>query len=221
MVDFIKDGNSFSGNTHCRVKDGKNAAFWYNKWVGKQSLKDPFHELFASTIDPFCSVVDAGQWSSAAPVSVEVRSRVNIVWKISAPSNVLMFGWRWILNGLPTRDQLMKRRILCDDRDKCCVFCFKIDESKQHVFDNCDFSWRIWTTIASWLGLAFELSTEDLSPFPFKYHLMKVSEERRFVSVIWLVVVWNIWLVRNVVMLKENISKFEECRSSAMFKSWE
>lgn len=82
-----------------------------------------------------------------------------------------------------------KRRIVCDDRDKYCVFCFKVDESKQYIFGSCDFNRRIWTAIVSWLGPTFELPLEDLSSFPVKYHLVKVTEVRRLASVIWLPIV--------------------------------
>lgn len=64
------------------------------------------------------------------------RISVNFSWKISVHLIVLMFGWRWILNRLATRDQLVKRRILIDDRDKCLALYFKDDESKQHIFCN-------------------------------------------------------------------------------------
>lgn len=38
-----------------------------------------------------------------------MRIVVNFVWRIPAPSNVLLFEWRWNLDRLPTRDQLMKK----------------------------------------------------------------------------------------------------------------
>lgn len=62
MVDYFEDNNSFYGNTFSRVKDDKHIAFWYSKWVGNQSLKEAYLDLFASAVDPFYSVADAGQW---------------------------------------------------------------------------------------------------------------------------------------------------------------
>lgn len=98
----------------------------------------------------------------------EMRIAVNFVWKISAPSNVLMFGWRWILNRLPTRDQLVSMRILINDRDKCCTLFCMDNETKQHVFFSCEFSSKIQATIVIWISPELGLTVEDLFLFSSK-----------------------------------------------------
>ena len=66
---------------------------------------------------------------------------------------------------IPTRDQLVRKRIFVDDRDKCCVLCFKEDESQHHLFGRCEFNNKIWVAIAKWLELNIFLTLEDLSSF--------------------------------------------------------
>lgn len=41
------------------------------------------------------------------------KSALSFLWKLKASSNILTFGWRLILNRLPTRDQLRRRGIGC------------------------------------------------------------------------------------------------------------
>lgn len=125
------------------------------------------------------------------------------------------------MNRLPTRDQLVRMRILFDDRDKCCVLCFKVDESKQHAFNSCNSSSSIWAAIVTLLGPDIGLSVEDVSSFPFKPHMVKVTEERRLVSVMWLAVISNIWFMCNRVIFKGCIPKFEECWANIKVKAWE
>ncbi|KAI5448008.1 hypothetical protein KIW84_015444 [Lathyrus oleraceus] len=98
----------------------------------------------------------------------EMRITINFVWKISETSNVLMFGWRWILNRIPTKDQLGSMRILIDDRDKCCTLFFKDNESKQHVFFSCEFSSKIQAAIVIWISPELGLTVEDLFLFSSK-----------------------------------------------------
>ncbi|CAK8567342.1 unnamed protein product [Lathyrus sativus] len=55
---------------------------------------------------------------STTYISHEVHSVLSVIWKSLVLSNVLLFGWCLILNRLPTRDQLVKRKIRLDNRDK-------------------------------------------------------------------------------------------------------
>lgn len=55
-------------------------------------------------------------------VLISVRSALQNCWNLKAHSNVLVFGWRMILNGLPTRDQLYYISMLVRDKDKCYAF---------------------------------------------------------------------------------------------------
>lgn len=98
-------------------------------------------------------------------VTEEVRYALSFFWKVQAPSNILMFGWRLTLNRLPTRDQLMRRDIVVDDIYNNCAFSFKEEESKIHLFDMCEVSRRIWAKMCNWLGNNLTLSIEDLSSF--------------------------------------------------------
>jgi hypothetical protein len=53
------------------------------------------------------------------------------IWRYNVPSKINVFGWRLLLNRLPTRAALNRRCILLNPHDLYCVFCF------QYVEDFC------------------------------------------------------------------------------------
>lgn len=61
---------------------------------------------------------------------------------------------------------------------------------------------------------------EDLFSFSFKFQKVKDDEDCKILSVIWLAVIWNIWLICNTVMFKGNIPNFEPYLSTIQFKAW-
>jgi hypothetical protein len=54
-----------------------------------------------------------------------VLTALQMLWENDIPSKVGVFGWRLLLEKLPTRAALASRGILSNIRDLPCVFCFK------------------------------------------------------------------------------------------------
>jgi hypothetical protein len=59
------------------------------------------------------------------------------LWKNNVPSKISIFGWRLLLEKLPTRGSLFEKGILTNSNDRPCVFCFHNEESIAHVFIHC------------------------------------------------------------------------------------
>jgi hypothetical protein len=74
------------------------------------------------------------------------------LWKIDVPSKVLVFGWRFILDRLPTRLALNHRGIILNRNDMSCAFCSLNTEDIGHLFFSCQFSVGIWNAISNWIG---------------------------------------------------------------------
>ena len=56
-------------------------------------------------------------------------------WMVKDFPNVLTTTWRAIVDRIPTRDNLSKRGV-----DMCaheCVMCLAVNESSQHIFQQC------------------------------------------------------------------------------------
>lgn len=60
------------------------------------------------------------------------------LWKIKAPSKILFFGWRFILDKLAIKDQLIKRGVLVEGNESNYVFCLLDDETLRHLFSTCE-----------------------------------------------------------------------------------
>lgn len=73
--------------------------------------------------------------------------RISFMWKIIVPSKVGIFGWRYVLGRLPTRDQLKVRGAIVDDIDFCCVLCFHDLENTNHLFGCYPLTKIIWTKV--------------------------------------------------------------------------
>lgn len=69
---------------------------------------------------------------------------VRDIWKTKAPSKVKCFGWRLVLNSLPTISELFKRGVLLDIHRRVCRWINKMD-----IYFYVEFVWGI---VMHWLG---------------------------------------------------------------------
>jgi len=73
------------------------------------------------------------------------------VWLKVVPLKVSIFAWRLFRNRVPTKDNLLHRRILTSD-ELGCTTNYGEQEDIDHLFVKCDFFCRIWYYIFNWLG---------------------------------------------------------------------
>jgi len=59
------------------------------------------------------------------------------VWKSPAPSKVVAFSWQLLLDRIPTKTNLARRRILPVEASERCVFCDQAGETSAHLFLHC------------------------------------------------------------------------------------
>jgi len=60
------------------------------------------------------------------------------VYNSKAPAKVLAFSWTLFLDRIPTKVNLVKRRLLGVEDSMSCVFCGCQDEMVVHLFLHCD-----------------------------------------------------------------------------------
>ncbi|XP_058767418.1 uncharacterized protein LOC131641109 [Vicia villosa] len=142
------------------------------------------------------------------------------LWKIRILTNILMFGWRFILNRLPTKDNLLERDIELAEIDEVCVLCGNYSETRNHLFTDCIFSLRIWKAIYAWLGYSKQISANDFVDFPNRFSKMNNKAVREVVYIVWLAASWTIWLSRNAVIFEDKSANLEDCITSIKFTSW-
>ncbi|XP_058742175.1 uncharacterized protein LOC131614631 [Vicia villosa] len=112
---------------------------WFKSTTGSYSVSSGY-ELFSAS-------------SSNISYEAESLATFKIIWKSFVPSKIQVLGWRCVIDRLATREQLAKRGILTDSRDKVCVFYFMENETLAHLLLSCPLSRIVWSIIFSWLGV--------------------------------------------------------------------
>lgn len=180
------------------VKGRKDSWVWIKESDGKYSVKSAYEAIAGSD-----------------PAGEEV---FKLLWKAVVPSNSIALGWKALINRIQTKDNLVKRGISIVD--PCCSLCSGPVESVDHLFLHCESAWQVWSLVCQWLGLHF------VSPGPLKEHFVQfvgsnLSGKKIGFSLIWLVVIWQIWHGRNDVIFHGGSFKPEAILEQIKFKSWE
>jgi hypothetical protein len=93
------------------------------------------------------------QSSNMIYVDSNVLDAIQNLWKNDVPTKVNIFGWRLLLDKLPTRVALQHRGIMGNPHELYCTFCFHQLEDSSHLFFHCPFASNVWEAIFKWLGL--------------------------------------------------------------------
>jgi hypothetical protein len=121
----------------------------------------------------------------------ELAFKIN--WKCIAPSMVTGFAWLVLRDRVPTRENLIRRRIVLDNDQNRCIFCGDHAETAQHLFLYCN-------AILNWLGLNLSLPHSIMSILIFMAQTHGSKKKRQGLVLIWKAVIWTIWRHRNKVM---------------------
>ncbi|XP_058742110.1 uncharacterized protein LOC131614557 [Vicia villosa] len=140
---------------------------------------------------------------------------LNCLWKARVPSNVKVFGWRFLINALPTRKALCLRGLDRSVINIFCPLCGLDEESLDHLFLGCAQSLFVWKEVLAWLGLTMEeiqramigihgsvLGVEVVDHFR---RFLGGAIKSSFIAFLWLLVCWCIWLGRNKVVFKNSV----------------
>lgn len=110
---------------------------------------------------------------------------------------MLAFSWTLLLDRIPTKVNLDKRRLMGTDDSKRCVFCDGEDGLSVHLFLHCDIISKVWRVVMSWLNFNF------ITPPNLSIHALCWTREVRFKLIrrgawlIWHAVIWVVWKSRN------------------------
>lgn len=115
-----------------------------------------------------------------------------LLWESRAPSNVCVFGWRMLLDRLPTKVNLLRRQILTVEDDLRCVLCLQGNETTNHVFVTCPVASKMWARCYRWLGSSLVL------PGSCSDHLLQhmwpglTAKQKGALRILWLALTWLI-----------------------------
>lgn len=98
------------------------------------------------------------------------RGCIPKVWHHHVPSKVSVFLWRLLRDRLPTKNNLVRRRVLQLTNIMCVAGC-GCSETAEHLFLGCNIFCSIWNMRWQWLGITFVSSGAISAYFTHFIHL--------------------------------------------------
>jgi hypothetical protein len=141
------------------------------------------------------------------------------VWKSPTPSKVCGFVWQLLHNRIPSKDNLVVRRILVAGNDSLCSLCGLENETAAYLFIYCNVAKHVWSLIFAWLKVPFYLPHNLFSIF----NCLLVSgnpKTNRGRLMICCATVWMIWKFRNGILFDNNRGTVAELVESVKVASW-
>jgi hypothetical protein len=141
------------------------------------------------------------------------------IWKGPTPSKVSGFVWQLLHGRIPTRKNLVARRVLPASGDVSCVLCGEELESELHLFIYCEIAMLLWMEIFHWLDIPFCLPHNLFSIFSC---LMEtgIKKGRQGMLMIGAAVVWNLWRCRNSLLFENGNGSVTELVEAVKVSSW-
>uniref|UniRef100_A0A7N2MHA8 Reverse transcriptase zinc-binding domain-containing protein n=1 Tax=Quercus lobata TaxID=97700 RepID=A0A7N2MHA8_QUELO len=117
-------------------------------------------------------------------------------WSLNTPPKVRNFLWRASSDILPTRVNLLRRKIQVDPR---CTLCGQHDETTTHILWDCPYAQNVWALVRGKL----QKSRSGVLSF---YELAQMMMTRLTTSELetWAMVSWSIWNARNKFHFEQN-----------------
>ncbi|XP_057432728.1 uncharacterized protein LOC130725526 [Lotus japonicus] len=134
-----------------------------------------------------------------------------------APSNILAFSWRVLLDRIQTKENLKKRGIIQPGQQSNCVFCHNQEESLSHLSFSCKFAWEVWSRTFKWLGIV-TVQHSDANLHFLQHGNILASHSCNGWWVIWAAVVWSIWILRNDIVFNSGSACVDKIMDIIQFR---
>ena len=203
-----------------------------DKFVWESDLEQELI-LLLSRVTLKYNVSDIQVWGKEEPGQFSVTSTYEILsnqvrghqsevykllWKAKAFPNAVVTAWRVLLDKLPTRVNLNKRRVQLNSM--VCPLCQHEEESSQHLFMECCHAQKVWSMCFRWLDISF-VQQNDLKSHFLSFHMFQVSNNQNLIwKGVWVAVVICIWDQRNQIIFKQGVVDAEEIFQKVQLKTW-
>ena len=134
MAHFHKDDAEAILRLPLSHRLGPDAVAWLHNKRGVYSVKSGYH--VARQIKKNENWVEC----SSGPTGLQVWPQL---WKLHVPNKIKVFPWRACHNILPTRDNLVRRKIVETD---VCVLCSRGAETGVHALWECAVAKDVWSS---------------------------------------------------------------------------
>jgi len=113
------------------------------------------------------------------------------IWSLSIPHKVRHFGWRACREALPTKRNLMKRKVILEDM---CEICNEASETTRHVLWSCSKAQEVWGCSKVTVRVA---RTEGVSFLDIIWQLLMIDEGSDEAAARVITIAWALWNNRN------------------------
>jgi hypothetical protein len=153
-------------------------------------------------------------------VNCQEKLAFKVIWNCPAPSKVSGFAWLVLRDRVPTRENLIRCRVLPDDGQQCCVFCGDSAETVPHLVLYCNVILQVWDCIFNWLGLKLELPHSILSLLNFLATVPGSKQKRKGLVMVCNAVIWSIWRHRNKAIFDNGATYLASLFNDVKTLSW-
>ena len=105
------------------------------------------------------------------------------IWKLKVLGKILHFLWKACTYCLPTKVNLMKRRIVDDSH---CEPCGRLPEDTKHALWSCEAVRRVWCMDFNWV-------TEGMTAYGSFLDLMELCLTKLGAGELFGIIAWHIW----------------------------
>ncbi|KAF8091729.1 hypothetical protein N665_0437s0017 [Sinapis alba] len=116
----------------------------------------------------------------------------DMVWNKSGIPRHRFLSWMFVLNRYPTKNRITSWRL---STNPTCVPCNLSNESRNHLFFSCSFSWNIWPPFALICGLQSESSWDRV--MAQIQAVARNSSKGILLRICWKASIYWIWAKRN------------------------
>jgi hypothetical protein len=142
------------------------------------------------------------------------------LWLNNVPSKVSIFGWRLLLERLPTRDALFNKGVITNNLEKSCAFCSNMDETLHHCFLGCHFIATVWRDVYHWMGISHLSASNVQQHFIVFGDIIKGKKCKKVKQLIWLATMWSIWRSRNNILFRGDVVNIITLVDQIKYISW-
>ena len=142
------------------------------------------------------------------------------IWKTGAPSKVITFVWKTLLDRIPSRVNLEIRRCLPPNIGHNCVWCGLVLECTSHIFLHCAMAMNIWRKLMDWLDLYFLMPPNLFIHWECWSGRPMHKKIRKGLMMIWQAAIWVIWRVRNNCIFNTVVKQLDELEDEIKVLSW-
>jgi len=143
-----------------------------------------------------------------------------LVSRSPAPSKVIAFSWKLLMDRIPSKQNLDLQNCLGNDANVNCVFCEAVVETSSHLFLHCLVINQVWTSVMNWLEFNFVTHPNLFVHFACWSDMANSKKIRRGFWLIWHAVVWVIWRKRNDRIFNNKVKGVEEMVEDVKGMSW-